>query len=500
MQDLWQKCQIGSVDRLRDYRQKDLINRCSYPLPSCLELRDARMQRTMNPSRRSSRSFQSVQMPSRSTGAWEVFAHFSLECVSVKPEALLSYFSITSVMTTFIISIFESRRRKALIFIATTLVCLILAYLSFNDPSLADQDNSTRSVGQQTPNQDKIDLSSSVVNLNPIESLRREPSTTKTALIDEIASLTDTLNLDRGSALDILKDIKNEISDITIRASLSGTVIETLVRSGKPEDAWELIDNGYGITRDFQLRAFFAVYQGNDVIEKLASISDQNELNRSLSGYLSARSLDEIKNLDLGNSNLQGSISKPLANALSMLLARGGAPGSDPILSRAKNLEIIKSAAGMVLNGTISKVDFNAIMNDEKMLSAEETFSAIDSSFAGKHETISSQDLNRIRKDSATKLLYTDPLGAIESSIKYSDNDNSNWASSTMNHWLLIDNQAATDWFTKNQARLDTNQRDQVISGFVEHAVTFKEKDTARLWVEQVSNEKTRKMLESKIK
>jgi len=308
----------------------------------------------------------------------------------------------------------------------------------------------------------------------------------------DISSLRDSMT--PALAANLLKRLKSEIADVGIRASLAGSVIENLCRSGYDEEAWRLIDSGFGIQRDLQLRVFFAASNCPDALQKIKSLTDINEKTRAIQGYVSRLAVAELATANLSMLVNEEALSGVLANNLAMRMTYPVlGPDSKPVDKR-QNLAVVDAAMKIVRAGGMTATDFyNIVLSKDRSTDDFEKLAIIDELAVGKDDG-PDKHLTAIMQQLVDNMVYRDAPRTMNSLIERQD-AGAPLLETAIQSWLTIDNDGANAWQSERLESLTQSQKDYVAAGMVRHALKHGEAEAAGEWMRRIQSPQVRTLL-----
>lgn len=290
----------------------------------------------------------------------------------------------------------------------------------------------------------------------------------------------------------LISDFAAENKDLNSRAGFAQGVIKELCESGYSREAWELIDPGNGIVRNFGLSSFFANADlpPAELLEKIANVST-NDMFTCFSGFLNRYPPDQLSTLlespemnrfysavgdDLKAVNVKTAVSGVLQRNMNMMEPekRGGT------YELARDLDS---------KGLLEPHDFILIVqrySNKNIFDQWEDIKNVDLNG-------SSRSIVKKQRRSMLSAMVTEDAPAAVKNILTNDGervgDDLAWA---LDSWTNLDSQGAADWYKSNQTSFSGKQRELVSSSFAEAAISSLEFDSARQWAERIENPDTR--------
>lgn len=316
-----------------------------------------------------------------------------------------------------------------------------------------------------------------------------------TAIESEFVELLT--NITPASAEAFLGRLRTEIPDIRIRASIGGSIIEALCRAGYTEESWRLIDADFGILRDFQLRSYFSVCRDNGAVQKIGGLTDQNEKNRAIDGFLSNRDYEDLLSMDFTKFETNRDFQEILTNQLILKMFHGNTPiegaSGDP---GRHNSTIISDAINLANSGIISPDNLYELIKTDEFSDA---FGHMDS-LNSLDPSLWKSKLAPIIPKVVDKMLVLDAARTLEVIMDLPYAADLKVIEYSIDQWLIIDNRGATEWQHNQTSTLSQNQSDRVAAGFSTHAAAHGEDEVAQQWLNQIADNKIRVELSEKLK
>ena len=289
------------------------------------------------------------------------------------------------------------------------------------------------------------------------------------------------LGLKPDAAASYLQSIKDEVTDMNLRAYLGRFVINDLVVRGFEEEAWNLIDPTYGSVRNAQVSAFFeGLPNCNEQTRYLNKIENSDEKVLALQGILQKLGVSKLGDL----SKLPFSWSSDEKNMVAMHLAGGFDIPTSLKNDAAVALQTKQGAASLVElsnAGIFSDKEISLVMETNNYLTPDQLLEILDSLQTDSQPTLKSSYSNVIRK-----ITTKDSSRVID--IVSKRNDMPFLVGAAVSEYLSYDSVGASRWFSNASTKLNPNQYDAGAIVFVGNAIGAGEFDTARSWTQTLKS------------
>ncbi|MBK1815724.1 hypothetical protein JIN84_08855 [Luteolibacter yonseiensis] len=296
----------------------------------------------------------------------------------------------------------------------------------------------------------------------------------------------------------LISDFAAENKDLNSRAEFTRGVIKELCESGYSKEAWDLIDPGNGIVRNFGLASFFenADLPPADLLDKIANVP-RLDMFTGFSGFLNRYPPDQLSALldspevkrfysavgdDLKAVNVKTAVSGVLQIAMNKMAPeeRGGT------YQLARELDS---------KGLLEAHDFILIVqrySNKNIFEQWEDIKAVDLN------GWSSNVVKKQRQGMLSDMVAEDAPAAVKGILNGDEDRAGNDLAWALKSWTNLDSQGAADWYKSSQASFSGRQRELVSSSFAEAAISSLEFESARQWAEQIEDaEARRKILEN---
>ncbi len=280
--------------------------------------------------------------------------------------------------------------------------------------------------------------------------------------------------------------------DINERSVYCAALLRSLCEAGFSEEAWLLIDPVAGMLRRGQLSQFFASAQleKGRLFELMRD--DPSELGSSLRGYLRRFTPSELKSI-----LESGELTKYLGDDLKGAQIEGGVVVSLQLaLTRAAPVErenVVEEIAKMYQDRLIDARAFFDILNRESVGDSFERWRLLQS--AG----IEDGGEDREFRDAMIRsMVDADGARALDL-IAQTHGDDTIDLEAGFRQWLQNDPVSASSWFHQRISKMTDNQRDAVRAANFLNAVEFRDFESARAWLNEVSSVERKATLSSKL-
>ena len=303
-----------------------------------------------------------------------------------------------------------------------------------------------------------------------------------------------------------LMEEANRFADIDEKSKASSAIIGDLCKSGYPGEAWELITNGLGQVRAWQVSAFFRSAQVTDeaLYQKFKELNDASEVNFAMRGMLKRhlngdwvtflksdgfkafqKSMDDI--------GFTVNVNKAVSPSLQAYVWDNGE--KDPAAQRSKLDQVVSAYQ----NQLIDAATLGEVLKSANILSPEQKMEALN---ALKDLGPVNGNLQIFRKRLIADLVRKDPQGMISSTLELPPSQQSSRdISTTIRSWISADSQAAADWYARNSSSLTPFQKDSAAGAYYLVAMDDDSYETARKWIGEMTDAtrkaEAQKMLET---
>lgn len=295
-----------------------------------------------------------------------------------------------------------------------------------------------------------------------------------------------------AKAEDMLSSSRAKFPAVRERADYCGDIIADLCRAGYTQEAWEMIESGKGVTRTAQLARFFREAKWSD--EKLVEIIAEHpgEMTDHLSDFFSRFAPEKLG--EIGASGL-------------LEILRQGGVGSDEVMGALMSSLMDMADVGSHSEGVaalhagrklhrMNLLDAECFYTVVKKMSRGDSFarwSALQEVTAGTE--LSPADVE-YQNEMVRNMVTHHAARTLEVLTKAGDSPQS---LASLNHavryWIRMESNAATEWYRDNRTWLTQPQRDAVSEAHFSQAIASRELDTARKWIDEISNKETRSEL-----
>jgi len=276
--------------------------------------------------------------------------------------------------------------------------------------------------------------------------------------------------------------------DITKRSAACADIISALCKNGFTEEAWNLIDKGYGAVRDSQLAAFFSAGE----LERPALLSKMEELKGeeitpAMLGYMyglkggelmSALTLPEFKKFaaELRAKKMLTSLDAAISVSLSGQFREGDQTG---------NLAILEDAAFMRESGLVSATTMLYLITKADTGDSFKNWDYITKIDQKEQENPRAQ---KMRVQVVSDLVHQDASKALGLLVDVPGKQGIADLSNALEAWTNIDATGASKWVFDNQGSLSEDKQMAIANAMFTKALTFKQFDTAKQWADTVSD------------
>ncbi len=303
-----------------------------------------------------------------------------------------------------------------------------------------------------------------------------------------------------------LMEEANRIADITERSKACSAIIEDLCKSGYPEEAWDLIYNGLGQIRKWQVSAFFRSAQVSDEVlyHKFKELNDHSEFNFAMRGMLDRHingdwvtflKSEGFKAFEKSMEDIgfPVNVNKAVSPSLQAYVWDNGE--KDPAAQRSKLDQVVSAYQNQIIDATT----LGEVLKSANILSPEQQMEALN---ALKDLGPVNGPLQVYRKRLIADLVRKDPQGTISNTLKLPPSQQSSRdISTTIRSWISADSQAAADWYARNSSSLTSFQKDSAAGAYYLVAMDDGSYDTARKWIDEMKDParkvEAQKMLET---
>ncbi len=308
---------------------------------------------------------------------------------------------------------------------------------------------------------------------------------------DSVASrTTGAVRMTPEMARERLSEIMANTPDITKKSAACADVISELCRNGYTNEAWDLIDSGYGTVRDSQLAAFFsgADLDNQSLLFKIEGL-EKHEITLGMLGYL-----HRIK-----DDGMHDKLSSPEFQAfIDSLRAKNMLTGVDTALSvtlrtqlaesdASANRSLLESASLMNSSGLIGTYSMMDLVYRADIGDAFEKWEFVERIDPAEQENRRAQNV-RVRLIS--ELVRQDAAKALGTILQTPGKQGFADLSNAMEEWMSIDADGASKWVLANRPGLHQGKQNAVANALFTKALNFGEYDTARQWAESMHDPK----------
>jgi hypothetical protein len=303
--------------------------------------------------------------------------------------------------------------------------------------------------------------------------------------------LPESLSID--SAKKLKEDFFLRVTDINERGMFCSMLITKLCKNGFSEEAWEMIEEGYGNVRSSELSTYFsqADLPANILISKLATMDLLGDVSTSFSGLLLRYSPEHLGEV-LSSPEMKSLLEKFKENP-QVLNISGALAGSIQVSMLESNEgdlnRILEVASKLNSDGLLDSNDFMNIVTSSRIENVFDQWQIIKSI---ENTTKWESDFTRKRSELISRMIESNSSLAISQIIEDSGVQKSHDLELAISAWTNIDSNGAAEWFKLNQLNLGSEDRSMVASAFASEAMNSLEFAGARLWAEQIQDNTVR--------
>jgi hypothetical protein len=299
--------------------------------------------------------------------------------------------------------------------------------------------------------------------------------------------------IDPSEAKELLLSARDKFSDITERSKYCAEIIQRLCEAGYTAEAWELIDDGAGQVRNFELSAFFkrSGLSSSEALTKMGTLEYRTDYQVALNAYCSSLSIEKLQTLLSEDSSVKviGDLAKQskfpdlFSNALKIALESKFGEASKPELK-----ELFGLAGSLSEKKVLSQSVFYELLSAADALDPFEKWD-LAAPVVGNDMAKSSE---KIRNEIVESMIGENAPDAMSRMIKSPGEQGLVDVQTALAHWYEIDSAAATDWYYNQSPQLSAQQADGATLAFFSSAILHEEFDTAVQWAERIKDVKLR--------
>ena len=298
-----------------------------------------------------------------------------------------------------------------------------------------------------------------------------------------------------ASAAELLKAIDAHEKDVFERSRLSTKVLIALSLAGFPDEAWSLVNPGYGEIRGFQIRAL--LHQPGISLENrfkyFDSLDDPGDRADGVSALISSLRPEQIASLDTKRFRI-GSAGEKIAvqSAFSMMLE--SLHGSDPERFATDARQMVTHAMKMAAAGEIGYDNLRRILSAYHFDDGFGTWDML-------HEAgLAEAPTRDIRKNIITKMLRKDADRAFGVIMDGGGPDGNNpYLSIAVAEFYGIDSIGANKWLTDKVVDYPSAIRDRIYGEVAVVALKGGEAEAARGWAGLIQDATVRKQIQNQL-
>lgn len=279
------------------------------------------------------------------------------------------------------------------------------------------------------------------------------------------------------------------IPNINERANECGKIISALCEAGYTEEAWQMIGSDPGIVRSREIQAFFrsADLTSEELPARMEQLLYAGEAFEALGGYLSSRSIGELKSLG-GNQikvmeKLPGMRGEEVQNAFTGVLlnklAGQDKKHNDPV-------QVVQTAVDFHRNGSIDDYGLAMVLKIDPTRDTFQKYQTL--SIAISDTPPGGIQAAEIRKDLIRNMIYENAPLAMESILSFRGEKALNDLSTAVERYLSMDPTRAEKWLTEHRSNLSETQNDAAAMVFFKSVLNRGEAAAAGIWASQLRN------------
>jgi hypothetical protein len=318
---------------------------------------------------------------------------------------------------------------------------------------------------------------------------KREAVTTFEFFSDELLSRQGLLQPDEARAL--LRRVETELTSLTDRSIMSAKILHSLCLSGHSDQAWEMLDPGFGLIRDRQISMIMSCRDlpVSQRLEMLRSLEINDDKMNGVRGIFSSSSPEDLLNLDYESirtlvDSPQTIVGPSIARSLNMMYDTeysGGKAISDSLLQ--KSIQLLES-------GLIDSHQLTEIFNSDSFSSPFQHWNLLDA--------LGDRDgLLETRKSVTSDMIREDPHRAMQFlMLNHTSNTQPSMAVEAIASWLDQDSRKANEWIVENLSSIPPQQKDDLVGSIITYALKKNEVEVARMWISNIGSPEKRAILE----
>lgn len=305
--------------------------------------------------------------------------------------------------------------------------------------------------------------------------------------------------LDPRLAKELLDRLRREVPNLDERAVIAQQIISRLCAKGYAEEAWSLLDSGYGDMRSRQLDAFFsqAALPTDRMLEKMTTLTDDGDKACAISGFLQHMSLDELTAFDF---KLLGVDSRRERYAVT-----GDIQGKfleidqlDGPNARKKSDALLKGVGELFKSGVLEAQDMGTLLKEDRQHGGFEQWDFINGLAAS--SSLDAKSLDEVRLGVINRMVNDDAARTMGILMESQGAPGKAGLQQALNTWLESDNDSASQWYKANLSRMTPAQKDQAAAAFVETGIKYGDWASAGQWVNDIADPGLRSRLETRLK
>ncbi len=298
----------------------------------------------------------------------------------------------------------------------------------------------------------------------------------------------DRKNLTPLQARELIEKFNAGNTNVFDRASFSSEIIGDLCKAGHTDEAWKLIDDGRGTTRNVNLTAFFqaAEMEPDALFQRLSDPDLRSDLSSCLKGLVGRFQIEQLEGVltSQGMAGFTAALGEDskylnLSPAVSIKLQR-------ELLSDAADPSTIADVA-LRLNslGMLNAADLYLIATSPKVGSEFDKWELVKGVLpAGELAPQVRGQRNKL----ISEMITTDAPKAMSQIFESENGIVLDDLQAAIRQWSNIDASGAATWYESNAGRLNEGERDAIATSFASTAASSLEFESAKLWIGQISD------------
>jgi hypothetical protein len=300
----------------------------------------------------------------------------------------------------------------------------------------------------------------------------------------EFAMTRDSLTPEQ--AREFLERSRTEIANLDDRSFFAHSIIRCLCDLGYAEEAWNLIDEGYGHVRSKQIDAFFGSRSLPLAfrLRMLETLGGEEDRSQALGGLLLSMSSEELVELDFRKLNAKSRRERTtIESVLAMTLQEFHELEIENGAANAAAL--LRKAGDFVDDGILGFGELNRILQSDWL---GDGFNHWD--FIRSRRWSEKQDgYRKTRALVIGEMVKADADRAIHEVLAYENrNPGASILVETMSAWFEQDSRGANEWASANLPSLPRGQRQRMICALANVALEFRETESALRYAELVED------------